>query len=114
MASIILIVVGMFAAAAILTVLAAAVTTTQPTTEAFTVSPFGSVGLGCPSTDTLSSVGTETVLPERHAGEWRVTTMNSLAAVESFMDYLENNQVTEREMHVLANNSFAVRWKAVA
>jgi len=112
MTSILLIAVGVFAIAVMTSVTAVMITATRPASE--TVSSFGAVGVGCPSADTLSNAGIDTVLPIRRTDEWRVTTLNSLTEVESFMDYLENNRVSEREMHVLSNNSFAIRWKGAA
>lgn len=114
MTSILLIAVGMGVVAAMTSVAVMAITATRPELEAVTVSPFGAVGVGCPAADTLSNAAAETVLPDRHAGEWKIATLNSLTEVESFLDYLENNRVSDREMHVLTNNSFAVRWKAAA
>jgi hypothetical protein len=115
MTSILLIAIGVFAVAAATTVSAVMITATRPAVETSVVSSFGEVGVGCPAADTLAAFGTETVLPERKTGgDWRVTTLHSLADVESFMDYLENHNVTEREMHILTSNSFAVRWRAAA
>ncbi len=114
MTGILLVAIAMFALAATTTVVAVMITTTRPVADAATVSPFGEVGLGSPGADTLSSVSVETVFPDRRTSDWQITTLNSLSDVESFMDYLENNRVTKREMHVLANNSFAVRWNAAA
>ena len=59
----------------------------------------------------LTSLGTDTFFPVRKADGWQVKTLDSLADVEGFLDYLENNRVTERELVILANNSFAVRWR---
>src|SRR4051812_18591559 len=109
MMTILLIAVAVAAALAV-SVTAVGITAVRPQVEA--VSPFA-VGRGT-SADTMSSANTDTVLPERRAGDWTVTTLASLADAESFLDHLENCRVTEREMHVLSNNLFAVRWRKVA
>ena len=114
MTSILLIAVGVVAIVTMTSVAAVAIIATRPAAETASVSPFAAVGLGCPAADTLSCHGTETILPDRRSGDWRVTTLNSLSDVETFLDHLENCRVDEREMHILSNNSFAVRWKAVA
>jgi hypothetical protein len=60
----------------------------------------------------LTDIGTDTVLPVREADGWQVKTLNSLSAVEAFLDQLEYCRITERELVILSNDSFAVRWRA--
>jgi hypothetical protein len=60
----------------------------------------------------LTDIGTDTVLPVCEADGWQVKTLNSLSAVEAFLDQLEYCRITERELVILSNDSFAVRWRA--
>ena len=60
----------------------------------------------------LTDISTDTVLPVREADGWQVKTLNSLSAVEAFLDQLEYCRITERELVILSNDSFAVRWRA--
>ena len=62
---------------------------------------------------TADDIGTDTVFPTRQPDGWKLRTLKSLAEVEAFLDCLENNRVTETEMLILANDSFAVRWRSV-
>jgi hypothetical protein len=106
-----LVAISLFVVATTAAVTAVAITaTSRPAAEV--VSPYGDVGLGCPAADTLNAYGTETELPQRNTDGWRVTTLHSLADVESFMDYLENHNVSDRELHIVTGNSFAVRWRS--
>lgn len=48
----------------------------------------------------------------RTAGaEWHLTTVNDLTAAEELLDSLENQGYEERELVVLGNSCFAVRWR---
>ena len=42
---------------------------------------------------------------------WSVVTLNRLSDVEDLLDSLEAHHVAEREVRVMGNNSFRVRWK---
>lgn len=42
---------------------------------------------------------------------WSVATVSRLSEVEDLLDCLEAHSVREREVRVLGNNSFRVRWK---
>jgi hypothetical protein len=95
MSGLVLVAVGTFAVVAI-----AATTRTAPdTAELAPVHP-------------ATSIGTDTVLPVRSADGWQVKVLKSLSDVEAFLDQLEHCRITEREMLILANDSFAVRWRA--
>jgi hypothetical protein len=98
MSSLLFLVVGLLAVAAVASISGTA--RTAPDTDQ--LAPVGA----------LTSLGTDTVFPVRKPDGWQVRTLDSLADVEAFLDYLEHNRVTEREMIILANNSFAVRWRA--
>jgi hypothetical protein len=95
MSGLVLVAVGAFAVAAI-----AATTRTAPdTAELAPVNP----GTG---------IGPDTVLPARPADGWQVQTLASLSDVEAFLDHLEHCRITEREMIILSNATFAVRWRS--
>ncbi len=64
------------------------------------------VGLGDPAAETLSS--DDSAVGHR---EWHVTTVTSLSDAEDMLDCLESNGFAERELVVLGNQSFAVRWR---
>lgn len=64
------------------------------------------VGLGDPAAETLSSG--DSPVGNR---EWHVTTVTSLSDAEDMLDCLESNGFADRELVVLGNRSFAVRWR---
>ncbi|QJW96852.1 hypothetical protein [Frigoriglobus tundricola] len=43
--------------------------------------------------------------------EWQLTTVSALSDAEELLDVLENQGVNERELVVLGNSCFAVRWR---
>ena len=43
--------------------------------------------------------------------EWQLTTVAALSDAEELLDVLENQGVNERELVVLGNSCFAVRWR---
>ena len=43
--------------------------------------------------------------------EWQLTTVNDLTAAEELLDCLENQGIAERELVVLGDSCFAVRWR---
>ena len=43
--------------------------------------------------------------------DWRMTTVDDLTDAEDLLDCLENQGVEERELVVLGNSCFAVRWR---
>ncbi|MCU0704674.1 MAG: hypothetical protein MUF18_11920 [Fimbriiglobus sp.] len=59
------------------------------------------------SADTLAS-DAETVFAD---DGWTVATLSRLSDVEDLLDNLEAHRVAEREVRVLGNSSFRVRWK---
>lgn len=64
------------------------------------------VGLGDSMSDTLS--GGDAVAAPR---EWQVTTVSTLRDAEDLLDSLEAHGFGERELVVLAQDAFAVRWR---
>ena len=69
-------------------------------------------GVAHPSDDTLagSSELVRTVINTRPP-EWQTATLHSLTDVEDFLDCLEARGVASRELTVVNNSTFAVRWK---
>lgn len=65
------------------------------------------VGLSDPGAETLPAGGTQRPV----ATEWHLTTVTDLTAAEDLLDCLENQGVAERELVVLGNSCFAVRWR---
>lgn len=64
------------------------------------------VGLGDPAAETLSG-GSRT--PVRT--DWAMATLTDLSEAEDVLDWAENHGFAERELVVLGNSSFAVRWR---
>ncbi len=67
------------------------------------------VGLADPATETLSGGQRE-----KHASvesDWQLTTVSDLCDAEELLDCLEYQGYTERELLILGNSCFAVRWK---
>ncbi len=43
--------------------------------------------------------------------DWQLTTVSALSDAEELLDMLENQGIEERELVVLGNSCFAVRWR---
>ena len=69
-------------------------------------------GTSDPSTETLagSCEMVKTAFLPRQS-EWQTATLHSMADVEDLLDSLEAHGVSSREVSVVNNNTFAVRWK---
>jgi hypothetical protein len=66
------------------------------------------VGLGDPSADTMVGQSeTSTSLKT----DWNLTTVSALSDAEDILDNLEYHGYAERELMVLGNSCFAVRWR---
>jgi hypothetical protein len=66
------------------------------------------IGLGDPAADTLSHGN----YPQAaNSTDWHMTTVDDLTDAESLLDCLENQGIEERELVVLGNSCFAVRWR---
>ncbi len=82
----------------------------HPSLASETVDPFAGNRPGVSSQDTIASEAmAQTILSDRP--EWKLTMLTKLRDVEDFLDYLENHNIADREVHTLGNSSFAVRWK---
>ncbi|MBX9580193.1 MAG: hypothetical protein K2X87_07770 [Gemmataceae bacterium] len=64
------------------------------------------VGLTDPAAETLSGGAAR-----RPKADWGMATMASLTEAEQCLDWAENRGFAERELVVLGNTSFAVRWR---
>ena len=59
----------------------------------------------------------ETLATNRHVAaapartDWNLTTVSKLSDAEELLDMLENQGFAERELVVLGNSTFAVRWR---
>jgi hypothetical protein len=62
-----------------------------------------------PAAETL--VGDCHCTPTGTGADWRLTTVSSLGDAEDLLDVLENQGVGDRELVVLGNSTFAVRWR---
>ncbi|HEV3383458.1 MAG TPA: hypothetical protein VG097_01515 [Gemmata sp.] len=84
------------------------------TNKAFDISETASigentcVGLGDPSADTI--VGHSDTSTSLKA-DWNLTTVSALCDAEDMLDYLEVKGHSERELLILGNSCFAVRWR---
>jgi hypothetical protein len=71
------------------------------------VGPLGLPGLTDPCSDTMTSGRVEETL----SGDWHEVRLSRLKDVEDYLDALENQNVRHREMAILGNDSFLVRWR---
>lgn len=68
------------------------------------------VALADPGADTLIGHGREHGSAS-HGEEWQLTTVAELHDAEDLLDCLESRGYSERELLVLGNSCFAVRWR---
>lgn len=66
------------------------------------------VGLGDPAAETLN--GHNEPLASIQS-DWQLTTVSALCDAEGLLDCLEAQGIQERELIVLGNSTFAVRWR---
>ena len=65
------------------------------------------VGLADPGAETLVGGGHRANV----AADWQLTAVTDLTDAEELLDCLENQGIEERELLVLGNSCFAVRWR---
>jgi hypothetical protein len=65
-----------------------------------------------------AAASAETIATGRHTNsgvgkrtDWQLTTVSALSDAEELLDMLENQGYTERELVVMGNSCFAVRWR---
>lgn len=61
-----------------------------------------------PAAETLAS--DRPFVPAQRS-DWQLTTVSALSEAEELLDVLECQGVTERELVILGNSCFAVRWR---
>jgi hypothetical protein len=61
-----------------------------------------------PATETMASGHHQTPATRT---EWQLTTVTALSDAEELLDMLENQGIEERELVVMGNSCFAVRWR---
>jgi hypothetical protein len=66
------------------------------------------VGLSDPTADTLAG---PIVTPAPRRTDWQLTTVNTLSDAEELLDSLESHGYADRELVVMGNSCFAVRWR---
>jgi hypothetical protein len=72
-----------------------------------TVDPYATPLPTDPATDTLPNEKCEVTLN----GDWQKVELNRLCDVEDFLDALEARGVQHREMSIVGNDKFVVRWR---
>jgi len=77
-----------------------------------TVDPFAGANQGRSSSDTvpMTDAMAQTVLPPK--SDWQTQQLASLTDVEDLLDYLDVHGVETREVVILGDACFQVRWKA--
>ncbi len=65
------------------------------------------VGLADAAANTLATGGHRS----SKVRDWQLTSVNNLTDATDLLDCLENQGIAERELIVLGNSSFAVRWR---
>lgn len=94
--------------AAIVGISGVAVMTTVRNAEPALATDNTVIGLGNAGTDTLVSTGGR-ANPVRT--DWQLTSVDNLTHAEELLDCLENQGYAERELVIMGNASFAVRWR---
>lgn len=65
------------------------------------------VGLGDPAAETFRGRPAGPVM----GADWQMSTVEDLSAAEDLLDCLEAHGFSHRELVVLGNSTFAVRWR---
>jgi hypothetical protein len=64
-----------------------------------------------PAAETLANSSSESGAHNAVRTDWKLATLDSLSDAEDLLDSLEANGVEHRELIILGNASFAVRWR---
>jgi hypothetical protein len=79
--------------------------------EPGTVNPFTSPTTSDPTAETLAAAS-ELVKTSAPIGRsWQSKTLTNLRQVEDLLDSLESHGIEEREVQILGESSFSVRWR---
>jgi len=96
--------------AAVAAVIACYVAATRNSAMHPAVAGVGPVGLADPAAETVG--GGANVQPGITApGQWQVTTVDNLSTAEDMLDLLEARGFGDRELIVMGNRCFAIRWR---
>ena len=95
-------------AASVVGISAVAVMTTVRGAEPALATDNTAVGLADAGVNTLVSGGGR-LSPV--SNDWQLTSVDNLTHAEELLDSLENQGYAERELIVLGNASFAIRWR---
>lgn len=63
------------------------------------------------SADPSDTLASGRHLPSSTRTDWQLTTVSALSDAEDLLDTLENQGIAERELVVMGNSCFAVRWR---
>jgi len=69
--------------------------------------PFGLPEITDPASETMTGGPAGVTL----AGDWHEVRLNNLTDVEEFLDGLEAGNVRHRELSVVGNDTFVIRWR---
>jgi len=96
---------------AMMLIAAAIVATRQEVLQPATVDPFYGTEQGTTSADTvpMNNEMVQTALSPK--SDWQTRNFRSLSQVEAMLDTLEVHGVANREVIVLTDDCFTVRWK---
>ena len=99
-----LLIVGAIVITAVLVMIVRADETAAPALAGETTT----VGLGEATADTLPTVQG---VGQPTRTDWHLTTVSTLREAEDLLDSLEAQGIAERELVILGNSCFAVRWR---
>ncbi len=79
--------------------------------EPETVNPFTSPATSDPAAETLHDAADVVQTTAPVGTPWHTKTLSNLRQVEDLLDCLEASGVEDREVHILGESTFAVRWR---
>lgn len=98
---------SLFAVVSVASTILAVAVANDPSLSPATVNPFAGPTAADPTAETLASAAADPTL----AGDWKRAELHSLSEVEELLDLLEARRVRQREMDVVNNDTFVVRWR---
>jgi hypothetical protein len=98
----------MLSGVTVVAILAAYMVATHWTPEVALAGDHTVVGLSDPASETMTSHRSSS---STIASDWHLTSVNNLTAAEEMLDCLEGRGVVDRELIILGNASFAIRWR---
>ena len=82
----------------------------RPHQETVLAGQYTTRGLSDPASETFAGPARIAVL-NRAYPEWQLTNVQDLTAAEDLLDCLESRGIQERELIVLGESCFAIRWR---